>query len=199
MTRIILGCLAAILLAGCASPMVHLNVHSVPEGAAVIQNGAVVGTTPTVLTYDAKAQFAAGECLAISPLTVQWASGATQQWNGSLCPSVGYSQQYTFMRPANAPGGSLDAQVAAANAYQAAAIAAAQAQQDALQEQELYQAAGSLGNTLGCAAAGGCTPPPAAPSYQTAPPIQLPSAPAPFSNPPVTCRLDPTGTTATCQ
>lgn len=195
--RLMLGALTCAVLAGCSAKMVRVTYNSVPEGAAIIQNGQLMGHTPVALLYRPTASFKAAQCMEAPTITAQWASGAATSINPTICGYSGRNQSFLFQRP-NVAGAEIDAQVAAANAYRAAAVAAAQAQQDALQEQALYQAAGGLGNALGCAAAGGCVPLPAAPSYPTAPPIRLTPTPAPFSNPSVTCQLGPTGTSATC-
>ena len=62
----------------------------------------------------------------------------------------------------------------------------------------IYDAAGDAGNVLGHAAAGNfeSTQPPLV--YPATPKITLPVTAKPFSDPPVTCRLGPMGTSATC-
>lgn len=113
--RTILVALCMMPLASCDHQMVRVTLHSLPEGAAIVQNGSVVGTTPFVLEYDKAAAFKAGQCFEIQTLTTQWASGATSEISGNACPAHGYNQQYTFLRPAGVAGASADAQVAAAN------------------------------------------------------------------------------------
>lgn len=120
----------ALLLTGCGTPntrTVTLQIHSLPEGAAILQNGAVVGTTPTTVTYNAAAQFGAGQCITVQLLTAQWASGATSAVAPTLCPATGYSQQYTFLRPAGVAGAEVDARIAAGNQAASAARYAADA------------------------------------------------------------------------
>ena len=87
---VLLGFVSSISLGGCASQNVRLAVHSLPEGAAVIQDGRVMGTTPTTLEYPGTLLKSA-QCAPIRPISVQWTSGATSTWNGTLCPSMGYS------------------------------------------------------------------------------------------------------------
>lgn len=162
-TKVILAVLALSTgLGGCASQNVRLEIHSLPEGAAVIQDGRVMGTTPTVIEYPG-ALLKSAQCAPIRPLSVQWTSGATSTWSGELCPSVGYNQQYTFLRPADVAGGEIDARVAAgqqqARAIQAAAQAVAEAQVEAANTDALNEAAGQVGYLLG----GGTTVPLSAP------------------------------------
>lgn len=120
----------ALLVTGCGmsnARTVTLQIHSLPEGAAILQNGAVVGTTPTTVTYNATAQFDAGQCITVQPLTAHWASGATSAVAPTLCPATGYSQQYTFLRPAGVAGAEVDARIAAGNQAASAARYAADA------------------------------------------------------------------------
>lgn len=192
--KLVFGLVACAALAGCSAKMVRVTYNSVPEGAAIIQNGQLMGHTPVALLYRPTASFKAGQCMEAPAITAQWASGAMTSINPTMCANIGRNQSFLFQRP-NVAGAEIDAQVETAQAY---AQAAAQAQVDAQQEAMLYQAAGSLGNAVGCAAAGGCVPPPPVVNYPAAPAPTYRSTVQPFSDPPVTCRLDPTGTSATC-
>lgn len=100
-----------------AAKTVTLTLHSVPEGAAIIQNGVVIGVTPTFVQYNsaAYAVLKSGQCFTAEAVTARWTSGATSTLNTQLCPANGYNQQYTFLRPAGVDGAIADAQVAAAN------------------------------------------------------------------------------------
>lgn len=173
--KVISAALACALLAACATPMTRLTVHSMPEGATILQDGVPVGTTPAVFTYNTRAAFHAGRCFTISPLTARWVSGASRTWQGQLCPATGQYQAYTFERPIGAPNATADNAFAAKlqlmRSRQALLQAQIDAQTQANNEAALYQAAGNLGNTLGCAAAGGCLP---APYYATPAPSQPP-------------------------
>lgn len=191
LTKTILGILACAVLAGCAAPAVRLTYHSVPEGAAVIENGRMLGVTPVTIVYHPARAFYQGACVPVQPVTAQWNSGASAAWNGAICASNGYNLQHVFQRP-DAPGIAVDAQAAAAAAYAQAAAASAQAQQDA--QQEAFWDAAILN-----APAETPLPAPPPPRYPASPRANLPVTAQPFSNPPVSCHLDPTGTTATCQ
>lgn len=176
-TKLALGGLVCMLLAGCATPMTRLIVRSVPEGATILQNGTPVGTTPAVFTYKTQAAFRTGKCFTVAPLTARWVSGAYRSWHGKLCPSVGTNQTYTFERPIGAPNESADNAFAAKlqllhaqqAVSQAQAAALANAQTRANNEAALLDAAGSLGGALGCAAAGGCRAPYYAPPAYVVP------------------------------
>lgn len=189
MTKPILCILACGLLAGCAAPSVRLTYLSVPEGAAVLENGRMIGVTPVTIVYHPPRAFYQGACVPIQPVTARWNSGAAKGWNGSICARNGYAMQYVFQRP-DAPGLAIDEQAAAAVAYAQAVTVAAQTQQ-AAQQEAFWN--GAILNT----------PPrapvlPVPPRYPAAPQAKLPVTAQPFADPPVTCRLDPTGTTATC-
>jgi len=138
---------SAFCLAGCAPPMVRVTYQSVPEGAAVIENGRVLGVTPMEITYTPTREFYAGECVTLQPIQARWASGATADWSGSLCARNGYRQSYTFMRPEGVAGGEVDAQVGAGNQLARATQQAAQAQAEAdISEDNLWMLSNAVGN-----------------------------------------------------
>lgn len=171
--RIILVGILTMPLAACgAAQTVRLTLNSVPEGAAIIQNGSVIGVTPTFVQYNsaAAAVLKSGQCFTAAPMTARWTSGATSDLSATLCPQNGYSQQYTFLRPADVAGADVDAQIATANQMARATRAAAQAAADAATEAaNLNMIGAGIGNA-------------AATYFQSAPP------PPPK---PVTCTTSP--------
>jgi hypothetical protein len=109
--------LLAISAAGCVSIIQHplqMTYHSDPEGATLYQGTTRLGYTPITLTYqDVSYIFRAGNCIALQPVQIRWASGAAAAvTNLKGCPAQGYRQQYSILRPTNAPGADIDANFA---------------------------------------------------------------------------------------
>ena len=109
--------IAVLQLAGCVSIVQHplqMTYHSDPEGATLYQDSTRFGYTPVTLTYqDVSYIFRAGNCLALQPVQIRWASGAAASVsNLKACPAQGYRQQYSILRPTNAPGADIDANFA---------------------------------------------------------------------------------------
>ena len=108
---------ALVQLAGCVSIIQHplqMTYHSDPEGATLYQGTTRLGYTPITLTYqDISYIFRSGNCIALQPVQIRWASGAAATvTNLKGCPAQGYRQQYSILRPTNAPGADIDANFA---------------------------------------------------------------------------------------
>lgn len=102
-----------VLVVGCASTL-HVTYHSDPPGAALYEGGRFWGYAPITLQYpNAHIAMQAGQCQMLLPLSVRWASGAEASiGNLQACPVNGYTQQFSFIRPANIPGREFDVQFA---------------------------------------------------------------------------------------
>lgn len=65
-----------ILLTGCATTELQVTYDSVPRGASIIQDGQMIGTTPTVIYYKVTPEIRRNEEMYLKPLTFRWISGA---------------------------------------------------------------------------------------------------------------------------
>lgn len=120
----IMAILCTMPLAAWSTQSVHVTLHSVPEGATLLENSRVLGVTPVPIDYtdDAiVAAFKAGQCVGVKPLTAIWPDGVQITEGGQLCPKYGYDQQATIVRPSGQAGATADAIVAAQAAVDAAA------------------------------------------------------------------------------
>lgn len=132
--KLIITAVAAILLAGCASSNVFLEVNSQPAGAYITEIGTslTLGMSPTTANYSrsilAKNRDAAG-CAVVKGFRARWVSGATANSQDTirLCGS-GEIFNITIARDPNAPGLEQDLEFALklsnASAAQRAAAAA---------------------------------------------------------------------------
>ena len=103
------------VLAGCAtSTLLNVTYHSDPQGAALYEGGRFFGYTPVTLQYPlAHLTMETGQCVAVQPLAVRWASGAEASIeNLQACPINGYFQQFSFIRPTGVAGREMDVQFA---------------------------------------------------------------------------------------
>ena len=92
---------------------VSLLIESNPSGAAVLQAGQHMGTTPLTLYYEVIPQFTSGYDMPLQTLEVKWVSGAFLKYDSvNLNKSQSFSQQIMFERPSKFP--SLDIDLVAA-------------------------------------------------------------------------------------
>lgn len=96
-------------LSGCAG--IKVTMYSDPPGATIYADNKTFGYAPQVLNYQPTDGFKRGVCMATTPITATWASGASDTQTLNLCPQNGYETYYTFMRP-NVAGREIDANFA---------------------------------------------------------------------------------------
>lgn len=103
----------SIFCIGCASTL-QVTYYSDPLGAALYEGGRFWGYTPVTLQYPgANTSLQSGQCQILNPLSVRWSSGAEASiQNLQACPTNGYNQQFSFIRPSNIPGREFDVQFA---------------------------------------------------------------------------------------
>lgn len=142
------GCVALLAhLFGCATQppnSLEVTFTSVPAGAMLVQNGAIVGQMPLTLTYTLTSTNISQGFLRSTALTAQWASGTTATLSPTYNWQAGLSKltsRTTFNRPAAAPG--LDADMAVEARLR-------QAAEPTPEELEMWR---KLGESMGAAAA----------------------------------------------
>lgn len=155
-------CISLVLgISGCSS-QVTLAVYSEPAGAAVIQNGQVLGYTPTYVVYP-KSIFSLGApsrygpgismkgCGQTLPLTIEWYSGVSVTEQVTLCKNVGMSQQVSFRRPEGS-GLESDIQVGYSRQRQVQLLerqAALQRERESIEALRTYEALYGSGQSVG--------------------------------------------------
>lgn len=182
----LLGCTTTACFAQ-ADMSVRLHLSSSPEGAAIVQNGKVLGVTPTVIHYAVTKHWDdQTACKSVAPLTARWPDGTRATSHGKLCPRYGHDVSHRFVHPANKVAQvrtsnlSLAQQRAAIQRTKARIQALERAQANAALDRSIIQAAGTLGEVAGGALSGH-------PWTPYAPIVPLPTYPAPTNNKRVTC------------
>lgn len=153
--------LPAIFSVGCAS-QIGLTVHSDPPGATIteLETWQSFGSAPQRVVYEKSALAAyANEqgCARVKGFRARWLSGAATDVEPlQICRNVGDEQVITLRRDPSAPGYATDLEYAQRlmHAQRLAQLEAELRQAEAAML--LYPAAASLGQAIGCAAAGNC-------------------------------------------
>jgi hypothetical protein len=135
-------------LAGCATPQkpdtLAVTFVSVPAGAMLVQNGAIMGQMPVTLVYSLSQSDVSRGSMQSVPMTARWISGATATVSTAYTWTPGQNKltgRTVFHRPASAPGLDTDMAVEARLRQEAEPTA---------DELEMWR---SLGEALGGAAA----------------------------------------------
>lgn len=114
-----------------------LTLTTVPEGAEIFENGISLGRSPRNVSYDPatlKGGLRADGCTGLATLEARWPSGATAKAEGlSMCQGTEKDYSWTFQRPLDAPGLSVDQNFSAQLALQ-------RMQQDQANQQALWKA-----------------------------------------------------------
>lgn len=100
----ILAIFAVLAVSGCASTL-EVTYYSEPPGALLYQGDRSFGYTPVVLSYRPTDEQKREGVMTLRGTSVRWASGATAtipMFRVDL--ANGMNQQFTFQRPADAPG-----------------------------------------------------------------------------------------------
>jgi len=102
------------LLTGCAQKNLKLIYNSDPYGAMLYEGKKSIGYTPVQVAYSLNEEDVNRGYFIIKGKNVRWVSGATKAVeNIKINLSNGFNQEYTFVRPKNAPGQNLDTKFAA--------------------------------------------------------------------------------------